>query len=191
MPRALIALGSNLGDRGQLLRSAVESLRAEPGVAVEAVSPIAITDPVGGPPGQPQFLNGVLRLSTELSPWALLALCQRIESEHDRVRVQRWGPRTLDLDIIDYDGAVLDDPELSIPHPRAHERAFVLFPWALLEPRAELAGRSVAELAGQAQDAQGIRAQTFRLEDAPGEDETAQDRDSENPGADSTGMTPS
>lgn len=175
MPRALIGMGSNLGDRGQLLRSAVEQLRAAPGVSVEAVSPIAITDPVGGPPGQPQFLNGVVRLSTELSPRELLALCQRIEADHDRVRLERWGPRTLDLDIIDFDGALMDDPELTIPHPRAHERAFVLFPWALLEPQAELAGSRIAELAAQASDARGVRAQTFRLEDAPGEDETADD----------------
>ena len=75
----------------------------------------------------------------------------------------------------DFDGAVMDDPELTIPHPRAHERAFVLFPWALLEPQAELAGSRIAELAAQASDARGVRAQTFRLEDAPGEDETADD----------------
>ena len=134
MPRALIGMGSNLGDRGQLLRSAVEQLREAPGVSVEAVSPIAITDPVGGPPGQPQFLNGVVRLSTELPPEDLLALCQRIEADHDRVRLERWGPRTLDLDIIDYDGAELDGPELILPHPRAHERAFVLVPWLDADP---------------------------------------------------------
>ena len=179
MPRALIAMGSNLGDRGGLLRSGLASLRAAEGIVVEGASPIVATAAVGGPAGQPDFLNAVVRIRTALEPRELLGLCHRIEAEHDRVRLERWGPRTLDLDIIDVDGVVLDDPELSIPHPRAAQRAFVLAPWAMLEPEAELGGRRVAELAGRAPDADGIRPGVLRMEDpgaaaqgAPGADDT-------------------
>ncbi|WP_144794806.1 2-amino-4-hydroxy-6-hydroxymethyldihydropteridine diphosphokinase [Kocuria palustris] len=165
MPRALLALGSNLGDRGRLLRSAVEALRAEEQVVVEGVSPVVVTQAVGGPDGQPDFLNGVVRIRTSLPPQGLLELCQRIEAEHDRVRLERWGPRTLDLDIIDYDGIVLDDPALTLPHPRAAGRAFVLAPWAMLEPEAVLAGRRVSELAREAEDLGGLDPRALRLED--------------------------
>lgn len=165
MPRAIIALGSNLGDRGPLLRSAVDALEAHDRVSVEAVSPIVSTSAVGGPAGQPDFLNGVARITTSLPPFRLLELCQRIEAEHDRVRLERWGPRTLDLDIVDYDGLVMDEPTLTLPHPRADRRAFVLVPWSMLEPDAVLDGRRVAQLAQEAPDRDGIAAQTLSLDD--------------------------
>lgn len=156
MARALIALGSNLGERQELLRGAVRDLAAADAVVVEGVSPAVQSRPVGGPSGQPDYLNAVVRVRTDRPPHDLLALCQRIEADHGRERRERWGPRTLDLDLIDYDGRVLDDPVLTLPHPRAHERAFVLVPWSLLEPGAVLGDRPVRELARQAPDREGV-----------------------------------
>lgn len=174
MARAVLGLGSNLGDRGQLLRSAVDALRRQEGIEVEAVSPVVATRPVGGPPGQPEFLNLVVRLTTTLSPFQLLAACRRIEADHARERTVRWGPRTVDLDIIDYDGLEMDEPTLTLPHALAAQRAFVLVPWSLLEPQALLGGRPVAELAEQAPDRPGISAGAFALEQAPGAAQQAQ-----------------
>ena len=128
MTRAFLGLGSNLGDRREQLRSAVDSL---PGVV--AVSDVYETDPVGGP-DQGRFLNLVVELDTDLAPHALLGLCHRIESAAGRVRDVRWGPRTLDVDILWMDGVSIDDPDLTIPHPRMRERRFVLEPLAELAP---------------------------------------------------------
>ncbi|HMS13511.1 MAG: 2-amino-4-hydroxy-6-hydroxymethyldihydropteridine diphosphokinase [Microthrixaceae bacterium] len=126
--RALLGLGSNLGDRLAFLRDAVESLPD-----VVAVSPIYESDPVGGP-DQGAFLNLVVELDTEIAPRELLRICHRIESAAHRVRAERWGPRTLDLDIIWIDGVELDDPQLTIPHPRWRDRRFVLAPLRDLAP---------------------------------------------------------
>lgn len=126
--RAFLSLGSNLGDRRALLRDAVDSLPD-----VVAVSPVYETDPVGGP-AQDSFLNLVAELRTELSPQALLGVCHRIESSAERVRDVRWGPRTLDIDIIWIDGVTLDGPRLTVPHPRWKERRFVLAPLRDLAP---------------------------------------------------------
>ncbi len=129
MTRAFLSLGSNLGDRRQFIAEAVQSL----GSSVVAVSPVYETDPVGGPE-QGRFLNIVVQLETELSPRELLAVCHRLESGAQRVRMQRWGPRTLDVDIIWIDGVELDEPDLQIPHPRWSVRTFVLQPLADLAP---------------------------------------------------------
>ncbi len=129
MTRAFLSLGSNLGDRRQFLAEAVGSL----GDAVVAVSPVYETDPVGGP-DQGRFLNLIVQLETELSARDLLAVCHRLESAAQRVRMQRWGPRTLDVDIIWIDGVTVDEPDLVIPHPRWSERTFVLAPLADLAP---------------------------------------------------------
>ena len=129
MTRAFLSLGSNLGDRRQFLSDAVGSL----GSSVVAVSPVYETDPVGGP-DQGRFLNLVVQLETDLSPRELLAVCHRLESAAQRVRMQRWGPRTLDVDIIWIDGVTVDEPDLVIPHPRWSERNFVLAPLADLAP---------------------------------------------------------
>lgn len=126
--RTFLSLGSNLGDRRALLRQAVDSLPD-----VVAVSPVYETDPVGGP-AQDEFLNLVVELDTELSPSALLGVCHRIESSAERVREQRWGPRTLDIDIIWMDGVELHTERLTIPHPRWQERRFVLAPLRDLAP---------------------------------------------------------
>jgi 2-amino-4-hydroxy-6-hydroxymethyldihydropteridine diphosphokinase len=121
--RVLLGLGSNLGDRRRTIREAIDSL---PGVV--AVSGLYETDPVGGPSGQGPYLNLVVAIESEASPRNLLGMCHRIESAAGRVRGERWGPRTLDIDILWIDGETVDEPDLLIPHPRMFERRFVLVP---------------------------------------------------------------
>lgn len=127
MTRAYIALGSNLGDRGAHLQFAVDALAAHEHVDVVAVSRVYETAPVGGP-AQDAFLNAVAAIDTDLEPYPLLAFAQRIEHDAHRVRIERWGPRTLDVDVLLYDDVRLDDPDLTLPHPRMWERGFVLAP---------------------------------------------------------------
>lgn len=142
MPRAYVALGSNLGDREGTLVAAVEALRAEPGVEVDAVSGFLDTEPVG-PVDQPRFLNGVAALDTALTARALLALLLDVEERFGRKRdgVPAQGPRTLDLDLLLYGEEVIDEPGLRVPHPRMHERSFVLEPLAEIAPGLEIPGR--------------------------------------------------
>lgn len=127
--RVFLGLGSNLGDRAGLLRGAVAGLGDE----VVAVSSLYETDPVGGP-DQGSFLNLVVELRTAASARELLDRAQRLEAEAERVRTVRWGPRTLDVDVLWIDGETVDDPDLVVPHPRMFERAFVLVPLAELAP---------------------------------------------------------
>jgi 2-amino-4-hydroxy-6-hydroxymethyldihydropteridine diphosphokinase len=127
--RALLGLGSNLGDRRVLLREAVSSL-----TGVVGVSSLYETDPVGGPGGQGEYLNLVVELDTDLSPRDLLGVCHRLESAANRVRGDRWGPRTLDVDILWHESGPVDEPDLVVPHPRMHERRFVMAPLADLAP---------------------------------------------------------
>lgn len=155
--RAILALGSNLGERSTTLSDAVAELTAGPAVRLRRVSGIAQTRPVGGPAGQPDFLNLVMEVETTLAPIELLRHCQDVEQEHHRTREVRWGPRTLDVDIITYGDVVSDDEDLTLPHPRAAERAFVLQPWAWMDPEATLGGRRVADLAAAAADRDGLR----------------------------------
>ena len=118
--RAVIALGANLGDPLATLQSAIRALQAQPTIDVTAISPVVETDPVGGP-DQPVYLNAIALATTSLEPQALLAVLQGIEAAHGRERSVRWGPRTLDLDLIAIDDLVLDDPDLTIPQiGRAH-----------------------------------------------------------------------
>jgi 2-amino-4-hydroxy-6-hydroxymethyldihydropteridine diphosphokinase len=131
--RAYLALGSNLDDRLGHLQQAVDGLRAADGLAVLALSRVYETDPVGGPE-QGSYLNAVVALETSLGPWELLAVAQRLEADAQRVRTERWGPRTLDVDVLLYDDVTMDDVELTIPHPRLWERAFVLVPLADVAP---------------------------------------------------------
>ncbi len=128
MQTAYLGLGSNLGDRRAYLDAAVEGLRATPGIRVLAVSRFHESSPVGGPPGQDAYLNGVVEIGTSLSPEDLLDVCHSLETKAGRVRAERWGPRTLDVDILLYGDQVIDTPTLTIPHPRLHERKFVLDP---------------------------------------------------------------
>jgi len=129
MTRALLGLGSNLGDRVAHLRAAVAGL---PDLA--AISPVYETDPVGGPDGQGAYLNLVARLETALAARALLEVCRALEAEAGRVRDVRWGPRTLDVDVLWVDGIEVHEPDLEVPHPRLRERRFVLAPLADLAP---------------------------------------------------------
>lgn len=130
MKRAFLGLGSNLGDRAALLAAAVDRLVA---VGLVRVSPTYETDPVGGPE-QDAFLNIVAELDTDLSARQLLAVCVRLEIAAERERVERWGPRTLDVDVLWVDGEEVDEPDLVVPHPRLWERRFVLAPLRDLAP---------------------------------------------------------
>ncbi|MFJ3957425.1 2-amino-4-hydroxy-6-hydroxymethyldihydropteridine diphosphokinase [Arthrobacter sp. NPDC090010] len=150
--RAILALGSNLGERQGTLSAAVADLVAHPRVHLVDVSPIIQTKAVGGPEDQPPYLNMVMAVDTELEPLELLAHCQAVEQMHHRVREVRWGARTLDVDVIVFGELHSDDPVLTLPHPRAAERAFVLVPWAAMDPEAVLSGTPVRELAVAAAD---------------------------------------
>ena len=150
MSRAVIAMGSNLGDRLDNLQGGLDALFDAPGFTFIAVSPVFETAPVGGPE-QPSYLNAVLIAQTVLPARAVLDRCHSIEAAFGRTRAEVWGPRTLDLDLIIYGDEVSDDPELTLPHPRAHERAFVLAPWHAADPQAQLPGwGSVADLLAKA-----------------------------------------
>ncbi len=131
--RAYLALGSNLGDRAATLQRAVDALAAAPGVAFVAVSPVYETSPVGGPE-QDDYLNAVVEIETALAGHDLLALAQRLEGEALRVRAERWGPRTLDVDVLLVGDETIDTADLVVPHPRMFERAFVMVPLADLDP---------------------------------------------------------
>lgn len=156
----VLALGSNVGDPQQTLRDAITDLDRIPGLEITEVSPLARTAATGGPENQPDYLNAVLLARTRLSARGLLHACQSVEHAHGRVREERWGPRTLDVDLIAY-GTLTDVAEdIELPHPRAHERAFVLEPWSQIDPEAVLPGLGggpVATLAATAPDREGIR----------------------------------
>ena len=140
---AVIALGSNLGDREDNLRAAVRDIAALGGVTVTAVSGIVqshAVKPTGTDATAPDYLNAVMLVQSALHPEALLIELNRIEAEHGRVRVERWGDRTLDLDIISFAGLERHTDDLILPHPRAWERAFVIVPWLQVDPDAELRG---------------------------------------------------
>jgi len=140
--RAVISLGSNLGNRLETLQGAVDALEDTPGVRVKAVSPVYETEPWGVPAdSQPSYFNAVVVLKTTLPPSSLLERAHAVEEAFHRVREERWGPRTIDVDIVSYAEEVSDDPVLTLPHPRAHERAFVLAPWHDVDPEAQLPGR--------------------------------------------------
>ena len=136
----VIALGSNLGDRCQELQRAVDELAATRGLRITAVSPVYETAPVGGPE-QPDYLNAVVLAETSRPAAELLRRAHTIEVAAQRTREVHWGPRTLDVDIIAYGAETSSDPVLTLPHPRAHERAFVLAPWLDADPGAVLPGR--------------------------------------------------
>lgn len=140
---AVIALGSNLGDREATLASAVRRLAEAPGVELTAISPFHDTTalkPYGWDDEAPRYLNAVALISTTLDPRKLLELCMAIEREHGRLRLERWGDRSLDLDIITMGDVHLATEQLELPHPRAHERDFVLRPWLDVDPDAVLPG---------------------------------------------------
>ncbi len=131
---AHIALGSNLGDRADYLQRAVQLLQEHPAITVTRMSSIYETEPVGGPPGQSDYLNAVVEIETELPPHELLGVLHAIEQQLGRVRREKDGPRTIDLDLLLYGQAVLDEEGLQVPHPRLHLRSFVLEPLAEIAP---------------------------------------------------------
>ncbi|MGI5188335.1 2-amino-4-hydroxy-6-hydroxymethyldihydropteridine diphosphokinase [Promicromonospora sp. CA-289599] len=156
----VIAIGANLGDPQATMRSAVAELDRMSGLQITDVSPLARTAAVGGPEEQPDYLNAVLLARTTLSARGLLHLCQEVENVHGRTREERWAPRTLDVDVITYGNLTDAAEDLEVPHPRAHERAFVLEPWSQIAPDAVLPGLGggpVAQLAATAPDRAGIR----------------------------------
>jgi 2-amino-4-hydroxy-6-hydroxymethyldihydropteridine diphosphokinase len=136
--KAVIALGSNLGDSEKLLQEAISKLHNL--FTIVAVSDLVTTTPVGGPE-QDDYLNAIAIIETDHDPLDLLRLLQGIESAAGRTREVRWGPRTLDLDLIVYGDQVINSEELEIPHPRAHERIFVLQPWLAVDPYGYIPGR--------------------------------------------------
>jgi 2-amino-4-hydroxy-6-hydroxymethyldihydropteridine diphosphokinase len=129
--RAFLGLGSNVGDRVRYLGEAVDTLRA---VDLRAVSRVYETEPVGGPGGQGAYLNLVAELETARTPHDLLGVCRRLEAAAGRLREERWGPRTLDVDVLWIDGVTVEEPDLKVPHPRMWERRFVLAPLRDLAP---------------------------------------------------------
>lgn len=131
--RVVLGLGSNQGDRLAHLQRAVAELTAH-GVRVRQVSPVVATAPVGGPADQPEFLNAVVAGITDLTPHEVLRVCRAIEDAAARDRSVRWGPRPIDVDILDFAGRRMAEPDLVLPHPRAVDRAFVMVPWALMSP---------------------------------------------------------
>ena len=135
MARAYVAFGSNLADREQNLRAALAAMADGEGIEVRAVSTFHETEAVGGPP-QPAFLNAAAELATTLGPHELLSRLQAIERSMGRVRSVRWGPRSIDLDLLLYEDRVVDEPDLKVPHPLMHERTFVLAPLAEIAPQA-------------------------------------------------------
>src|SRR5579884_648174 len=145
--RAFIGLGSNLGDRWAHLRKAVDQLRAGNRTPVTAVSRVYETEPLGGPGGQGPYLNCVVELAVPAGtdPYRLLEECRRLEAAAGRVRAARWGPRTLDADLLWVDGVDLADEDLTVPHPRWRERRFVLAPLSELAP--DLADETAVALA--------------------------------------------
>ncbi|WP_432482453.1 2-amino-4-hydroxy-6-hydroxymethyldihydropteridine diphosphokinase [Kineococcus esterisolvens] len=138
----VLSLGANLGDRAAALAAAVAELRAADGLVVDAVSEPLATAPVGPVRDQPEFLNLVVLARTSLPPRALLALCHEVERRGglDRAVKVPGGPRPLDVDVVAHGATLLEEPDLVLPHPRAHERVFVLAPWAQLDPGAVLPG---------------------------------------------------
>lgn len=154
--RAVLALGGNLGDRQAIMAGAIASIAACEGVNLIATSPLveSVAASAAGPDeSQPRYLNCVLLVETRLKPKQLLAAMNEIENEFGRVRLERWAARTLDIDIISYGSELIETKSLVVPHPRAHERAFVLVPWAAIDPEAVLPGAGrVADLAAAVSD---------------------------------------
>ena len=168
--RVVLAAGANLGDRLGTLQGCVQAIGGLPDTDVLAISPVYETAPVGGP-AQPDYLNAVLIASTGLRPRDLLTAAQGIEADFGRIRLagaERFGPRTLDIDIISYGAQISGDPVLILPHPRAYERAFVLAPWHDIDPGALLPGRGpvAALLAGL--DCRGVRRRPDMVIQRPG-----------------------
>jgi 2-amino-4-hydroxy-6-hydroxymethyldihydropteridine diphosphokinase len=157
--KVVYSIGSNLGDRHGNVQGAVDALRDTPDVIVVDVSSVYETKPIGGPPESPLFLNIVVIAETTLEPRTLVERAFAIEDAFGRTRDSgRWGPRTLDVDLIMVGNAVVDQEDLRLPHPLAHERAFVLVPWYEVDPTAEIIGKgAIGDLVAKADASDVIR----------------------------------
>ena len=155
--KVVYSIGSNLGDRLGNVQGAVDALSDTPDVIVVDVSSVYETTPVGGPADSPEFLNIVVVAESTLEPWTLVERAFAIEEAFGRARDgERWGPRTLDVDLIMVGNAIVDQEDLKLPHPLAHERAFVLVPWYEVDPTGEIVGKgAIGDLLGKA-DASGV-----------------------------------
>ena len=167
MRSVAIGLGSNLGDSSAILQGAVDDLQATDGLELTAASAVFETDPVGGPE-QPVYFNAVAVGRTSLRNHELLAAAQAVEEHWHRQREVRWGPRTLDVDILAIDDEVSDDPAITVPHPLAHERAFVLVPWLDVDPDATIPGHGRVDALLAHVDRSGVRATGHSLVVHPG-----------------------
>ncbi|GAA3696568.1 2-amino-4-hydroxy-6-hydroxymethyldihydropteridine diphosphokinase [Nonomuraea antimicrobica] len=154
--KVVLSLGSNLGHRFRTLQEAVDTLFDAPGLEFVKASPVYETEPVGGPGGQRPYLNAIVVAETTLEPRTLLERVQGVENAFGRVRVEHWGPRTLDIDLIVVGETVCDDPDLTLPHPRCHERAFVLVPWSMADPEGVVPGRGLVSELLEGLDRHGI-----------------------------------
>ncbi|WP_036479954.1 2-amino-4-hydroxy-6-hydroxymethyldihydropteridine diphosphokinase [Myxosarcina sp. GI1] len=157
MAKCAIALGSNLGDSLNTLKTSLAVLSQTPGIDLKATSSWYRTKPVGTPTPQPDYLNGCALLQVDQTPEELLTLIQAIELQFGRVRTEKWGARTLDLDLLLYEDLILEHPNLTIPHPRMNERAFVLIPLAEIAPDwiEPVSQKAIAQLARRV-DATGV-----------------------------------
>jgi 2-amino-4-hydroxy-6-hydroxymethyldihydropteridine diphosphokinase len=156
--KVVYSVGSNLGDRLGNLQGAVDAISDTPDVIVVDISSVYETDPVGGPADSPSYLNLIIVAETTLEPRTLLERAQAIEDAFGRVRSgERWIPRTLDVDLIVVGNTRSDTPDMRLPHPLAHERGFVLIPWAEVDPRAEIPGRGPIATLAQSVDSGGVR----------------------------------
>lgn len=151
LKKVVYSIGSNLGDRLGNIQGAVDAIRDTPDVIVVDISSVYETDAVGGPDDSPKFLNLVIVAETTLEPRTLLERALAIEDAFGRERTEQWAPRTLDVDLLVVGKTQKNEDDLKLPHPRAHERAFVLAPWAEIDPRGDLPGHgNVVELLGKA-----------------------------------------
>ena len=158
MKQAIIALGGNIGESQFILHDAINAISELPQTKLVAVSNLYETDPIGGP-DQPKYLNAVVLVSTHLAPAELLSQLHEIENIYGRTREIKWGPRTLDLDLIDFEDFIANNPELTVPHPRAYEREFVLAPWADVSPDWKLSVPGSAEAITVAQQFANVKSQ--------------------------------
>lgn len=155
MTEAALAFGSNLGDSRAMLERAIGALDAMSAISVTRVSRFYRTPP-WGVEDQPDFVNACALIETDYAPLDLLAACKDLETALGREEAVRWGPRLIDIDVLWMDGVEMESETLTLPHPRMHERAFVLVPLAEIAPDLEIGGRSIARLASDAPDAEGV-----------------------------------